>query len=76
MAALAGLQVDNAIVEIDPGECPGCDGSSRQFVEAIDEAGVVEQDRMRQALVVEEPMSIREGDAVLADPPARSRRAG
>jgi UDP-3-O-[3-hydroxymyristoyl] N-acetylglucosamine deacetylase / 3-hydroxyacyl-[acyl-carrier-protein] dehydratase len=66
MAALAGLQVDNAIVEIDAGECPGCDGSSRVFVEAIDGAGIVEQDRMRAAMVVEEPVSIREGDAVLA----------
>lgn len=71
MAALAGLQVDNAVVEIDAGECPGCDGSSRAFVEAIDEAGTVEQDRPRLALVVDEPMSIREGDAVLAiHPPA------
>ena len=66
MAALAGLQVDNALVQIDAGECPGCDGSSRAFVEAIDDAGTVEQDRMRPALVVEEPLSIREGDAVLA----------
>lgn len=66
MAALAGLQVDNAVVEIDAGECPGCDGSSHRFVEAIDEAGVVEQDRIRPSLVVEESMSIREGDAVLA----------
>jgi UDP-3-O-[3-hydroxymyristoyl] N-acetylglucosamine deacetylase/3-hydroxyacyl-[acyl-carrier-protein] dehydratase len=66
MAALAGLQVDNAVVEIDADECPGCDGSSRLFVEALDRAGIVEQERMRPALVVEEPMSIREGDAVLA----------
>jgi UDP-3-O-[3-hydroxymyristoyl] N-acetylglucosamine deacetylase/3-hydroxyacyl-[acyl-carrier-protein] dehydratase len=66
MAALAGLQVDNVVVEIDAGECPGCDGSSRAFVEALDAAGIVEQDRMRPALVVEQPMSIRDGDAVLA----------
>lgn len=66
MAALAGLRVDNAVVQIDAGECPGCDGSSRVFVEAIDEAGIEEQDRMRPVLVVDEPVSIREGDAVLA----------
>lgn len=66
MAALAGLQVDNAVVEIDAGECPGCDGSSRLFVEALDGVGTVAQDRLRADLVVEEPMSIREGDAVLA----------
>jgi UDP-3-O-[3-hydroxymyristoyl] N-acetylglucosamine deacetylase/3-hydroxyacyl-[acyl-carrier-protein] dehydratase len=66
MAALAGLQVDNAIVEIDAGECPGCDGSSRAFVDALDGVGIVEQDRARHALVVEESLTIREGDAVLA----------
>ena len=49
MAALAGLRIDNCVVEIDAGECPGCDGSSRAFVEALDRAGIVEQDRMRQA---------------------------
>lgn len=66
MAALAGLQVDNAVVAIDAGECPGCDGSSRAFVAALDGAGIVEQDRMRRALVVEQPLSLRQGDAVLA----------
>ncbi len=45
MAALAGLRIDNCVVEIDAGECPGCDGSSRAFVEALDRAGIVEQIR-------------------------------
>ncbi len=40
MAALAGLQIDNCMIEIDAGECPGCDGSSRRFVEALDRAGI------------------------------------
>ncbi len=75
MAALAGLQIDNAVVEIDAGECPGCDGSSQVFVEALDRAGIVEQDRMRPALVVQDSISIREGDAVLAiHPPGSGRR--
>ncbi len=70
MAALAGLRIDNAVVEIDAGECPGCDGSSLLFVEALEQAGISDQDRMRPALVVEESISIREGDAVLAIHPA------
>src|SRR5262249_48051790 len=41
MAALAGLQIDNALVELDAGECPGCDGSSRAYVAALDAAGIV-----------------------------------
>ena len=49
MAALAGLRIDNCIVQIDANECPGCDGSSQAFVEVLDRAGIVEQGRMRQA---------------------------
>jgi UDP-3-O-[3-hydroxymyristoyl] N-acetylglucosamine deacetylase / 3-hydroxyacyl-[acyl-carrier-protein] dehydratase len=66
MAALAGTRIDNCRVEIDAPECPGCDGSSRAFVEAFEQAGVVEQDRLRQALVIERSFTVREGDAILA----------
>ena len=48
---------------------PGGDGSSQAFVEALDRAGAIEQDRMRQALVMERGISVREGDAVLAAHP-------
>jgi UDP-3-O-[3-hydroxymyristoyl] N-acetylglucosamine deacetylase/3-hydroxyacyl-[acyl-carrier-protein] dehydratase len=70
MAALSGLQIDNCTIEIDAPECPGCDGSSRVFVETLDAAGVVEQDRPRQALAIERSFTVREGDAVLAAHPA------
>ena len=71
MAALAGLQIDNCLIEIDAGECPGCDGSSKAFVEALDRAGIIEQDRPRQALVVQESITVRDGDTLLAiHPPA------
>src|SRR5207247_1962324 len=69
MAALAGLQIDNCRIEIDALECPGLDGSSRVFVEELDRAGVVEQDRFRSALVIERSFTVREGDAMLAAHP-------
>jgi UDP-3-O-[3-hydroxymyristoyl] N-acetylglucosamine deacetylase/3-hydroxyacyl-[acyl-carrier-protein] dehydratase len=69
MAALAGSQIDNCLVEIDAVECPGCDGSSRVFVEAFDEAGAVEQGQPRPALVIERSFTVREGDAILAAHP-------
>src|SRR5262245_52966871 len=72
MAALGGLQIDNSIVSIDGPECPGCDGSSRAFVEALDSGGITEQNRMRRALVIEESISVRDGDAVLAAHPPGS----
>jgi len=74
MAALAGLRIDNCVVEIDAAECPGCDGSSRTFVAALDRAGAIEQDRMRQTLVLERPISVRDGDAVLAAIPGAPGR--
>ena len=43
LAALAGLQVDNCLVRLDAPECPNGDGSARVFVDAIQDAGIVEQ---------------------------------
>jgi UDP-3-O-[3-hydroxymyristoyl] N-acetylglucosamine deacetylase / 3-hydroxyacyl-[acyl-carrier-protein] dehydratase len=69
MAALAGLRIDNCTIEIDSPETPGCDGSSRAFVEALNEAGTVELDRERETLVIDRPVAVREGAAVLAAHP-------
>src|SRR5271166_2475732 len=72
MAALSGTRIDNCIVQLDAPECPGCDGSSRAFVEAFDHSGIVEQDRMRRVLVLGSSVIIREGDASLAANPGGS----
>ena len=50
LAALAGLQIDNCLVELDGPEPPGCDGSSLLFAETLLEAGVVEQGVSRERL--------------------------
>ncbi len=60
LAALAGLQIDNCEVWLDQPEVPGCDGSSRPFVEALQEAGSVELPAPRPYLRV--PRPIRVGD--------------
>jgi UDP-3-O-acyl N-acetylglucosamine deacetylase len=52
MAALAGLRIDNCEVWVDEAEMPGCDGSSLPFVEALKQAGTVEQEALRPRLVV------------------------
>jgi UDP-3-O-[3-hydroxymyristoyl] N-acetylglucosamine deacetylase / 3-hydroxyacyl-[acyl-carrier-protein] dehydratase len=69
LAALAGLRVDNCVVELDAAETPGCDGSSRAFVEALAAAGAVEQGRPRAALAIERPVTVRDGQATLTAHP-------
>lgn len=69
MAALAGLGVDNAIVRVSGGavgELPGGDGSSRPFVEAIQQAGVVEQDEPVRPLIIRRPIHVSADGATLA----------
>ncbi len=65
MAALAGLRIDNCQIEIDAPETPGCDGSSLAFVEALAAAGTIEQDRFKPSLLIERPITVRDGSAVL-----------
>ena len=71
-----GLQIDNAVVEIDAGECPGCDGSS-QVVRRGPRTmpGSSNKIGCARPWCVEESISIREGDAVLAIHP-HLRRGG
>lgn len=56
MAALTGMGIDNAIIEVDGPETPILDGSSRYFSEALKEAGVLEQGADREYFHVKEPI--------------------
>lgn len=56
LAALYGLGVDNALLEIDAPETPIMDGSARMFVDAIKEAGFEEQKENKKYYVVKEKM--------------------
>ncbi|MBE2290665.1 MAG: bifunctional UDP-3-O-[3-hydroxymyristoyl] N-acetylglucosamine deacetylase/3-hydroxyacyl-ACP dehydratase [Chitinophagaceae bacterium] len=47
MAALVGLGVDNVLIEINGPEVPILDGSSREFMDAIESAGIEEQEARR-----------------------------
>ncbi len=59
LSALAGMGVDNALVEIDAQELPIGDGSALFYVDAIAGAGVAELDAPRRPLVVTEPVTVR-----------------
>jgi len=57
LAAAVGLDLDNLIIEINAPEPPIMDGSSKYFIDAIEKAGIVEQDADREIYVVTENIS-------------------
>lgn len=57
LAAFIGCDIDNVIIELDASEPPIMDGSSKFFVEAIEKAGIEEQDAERKVYVVKEVIS-------------------
>jgi UDP-3-O-[3-hydroxymyristoyl] N-acetylglucosamine deacetylase len=63
LAALAGLGIDNAVIEIDGPEAPIMDGSAAEFVAAIDRAGVVKLPARRRYLQVLRPVCVAKGDS-------------
>jgi len=60
LAALIGLDIDNVLIELDAPEPPIMDGSSKYFVEALEQAGVEEQEVDREVFVVSDVISYRD----------------
>jgi UDP-3-O-[3-hydroxymyristoyl] N-acetylglucosamine deacetylase/3-hydroxyacyl-[acyl-carrier-protein] dehydratase len=58
LAALSGMGVDNAIVEMDANEPPIGDGSAQPYVDLIKKAGVTVQEEPRKFFHVREPMNV------------------
>lgn len=66
MAALAGLSVDNVVVRVSGGrlgELPGGDGSSTPFAQALQQAGLVEQEAGVEPLVISRPVQVSDDEA-------------
>ena len=57
LAALVGCDLDNVIIELDASELPIMDGSSIYFVEAIEKAGIQEQEAKRNIYIIKEIIS-------------------
>ena len=57
LAACIGCDLDNAIIELNASEPPIMDGSSKFFVEAIEKAGIIEQDAERKIYVIKDVVS-------------------
>lgn len=71
LAALVGCDLDNVIIELDASELPIMDGSSKYFVQAIEKAGIQEQEAKRNVYVVKEIISFTDeetGSEILVMP--------
>ncbi|MGA1871939.1 MAG: UDP-3-O-acyl-N-acetylglucosamine deacetylase [bacterium] len=62
MAAFAGLQINNIIVEINGPEIPAMDGSAFPFVELLQNAGIIEQHKAITNLILKKTVSIIDRD--------------
>ena len=62
MSALAGLGIDNLIVDLTGPEIPIMDGSSAPFVFLLQSAGIIEQDAAKQYVRIIKPIEVRDGD--------------
>ncbi len=60
LAALAGLQLDNVLIEIDGPEVPILDGSSIEFINGFKTVGIEEQKANREFYVIDEPVHYHE----------------
>ncbi len=60
LAAAVGLDIDNLLIEINASEPPIMDGSSKFFIEALEKAGIVEQDAEIEEYVVKEIISYKD----------------
>jgi UDP-3-O-[3-hydroxymyristoyl] N-acetylglucosamine deacetylase/3-hydroxyacyl-[acyl-carrier-protein] dehydratase len=54
LSAIAGMRLDNAIIEIDGPEAPILDGSAREYTEAIELSGALEQNAERKYFSLDE----------------------
>lgn len=62
MSALAGLGIDNVVVELSAAEVPIMDGSAAPFVFLIQSAGIHEQEAPKRFLKLKHPVQVQDGD--------------
>jgi len=69
LSAMAGLGIDNAIIDITAPEIPIMDGSAGPFVFLIQSAGIVEQDAPKQFIRILRHIEVNDGDKVASFSP-------
>ncbi len=56
LAALTGLGIDNVLIEVDMEEMPIMDGSAKMYIDALEKAGIREQNAQKKYLKITEPI--------------------
>ena len=75
ISALAGMGIDNALIEMDANEPPIGDGSAAPYVKCIKEAGSVEQDQLANVFEVREPIHFEnENGSIISIVPSKDFR--
>ncbi|WP_414432277.1 UDP-3-O-acyl-N-acetylglucosamine deacetylase [Alcanivorax sp. IL2] len=62
LSAMAGLGIDNALVELSAPEMPIMDGSAGPFVFLLQSAGIKEQEAAKKFIRIKKEVTVREGD--------------
>ncbi len=70
MAALAGCEIDNVLIEVNGPEIPIMDGSAAPFVFLIENAGIIEQETPRSAIKILKPIKVTDGTRSLSISPS------
>jgi UDP-3-O-[3-hydroxymyristoyl] N-acetylglucosamine deacetylase len=70
LSALSGAGVDNCFIELDNIEIPILDGSSEDFIELIENAGLREQDSPRRYFRIREKVEFEQGDRKMSVEPS------
>ncbi|MDR2905947.1 MAG: UDP-3-O-acyl-N-acetylglucosamine deacetylase [Helicobacteraceae bacterium] len=72
LSAAIAMGIDNLEVGIDGDEAPVMDGSAASFCLLFEEAGIVEQNKAKKAIVITKPIEIRDGNKFVRLLPAKS----
>jgi UDP-3-O-[3-hydroxymyristoyl] N-acetylglucosamine deacetylase len=72
MAAIAGADIDDLVVELDGPEPPILDGDALSYLKLIEEAGIVGNGGAREAIEVLRPVTVRSGEARAALHPSEN----
>lgn len=62
MSAIAALGIDNLLIEVSASEIPIMDGSAIAFIEAIQQAGIVEQNAPKKFIKILKPVRVEQDD--------------